>query len=131
LEVVLEPVQPKQSSELETSYLKTQSDLRPNLETLLSSAIGDTLREFLGVGRRDKLYHDLRARYDITREELPYRSETLYHAIEADFDIIGANTLGPTIARKFYAKLGLPFHEHDAYTLNDYVEAAKKQIAKR
>lgn len=124
MQTALEPVESKPVSELKTSDRKTKSGLAPNSETL-SSAIDDTLREFLGVERRDKLYHDLRSEYDVTREELPYRSETLYQVLEADLGVIGAKTLGTTIAQKFYAKLGLSFHRHDSYTLDDYVEAVK------
>ena len=78
----------------------------------------------------DALYDIMRTKYDITRDELPYRIETLYRILETTFDLRGAKTVGTHIAQKFYTKLGLTFHKHDCYTLLDYIEEAKAKLAK-
>ena len=78
----------------------------------------DTLRSVLTV---------LRDRFDVGRDELPYRLESLYRILESDFEVYGAKTIGPEIARKFYDLLGLQFQAHDGYSLSDYVQAAKSK----
>ena len=96
----------------------------------LCLAIDDTIVEVLGRAVLDALYDVLETKYAITRDELPYRTETLYEILETTFGVHGAKTIGTHIAQKFYTKLGLMFHAHDGYSLLDYVEDAKVKITK-
>jgi len=68
-----------------------------------------------------------RTKYAVTRDELPYRTDTLFQVLETTFGVPGARTVGTQIAKRFYEKLELAFHRHDAYTLVDYVEDAKNK----
>ena len=95
---------------------------------MLSSAIEDTIREVLGQSVLHDLYANLKGKYDVSREELPYRTETVYAILENTFGVIGARSIGPSIAERFYAKLGLAFHNHEGYTLLDYVQIAKAKL---
>ena len=65
--------------------------------------------EVLGVDGLRSVLTVLRDRYDVDRDELPYRVESFYKVLESDFEVYGAKTIGPEIARKFYAMLGLNF----------------------
>lgn len=96
----------------------------------LCSAIDDTLREVLGRSVLEALYEAMYNEYDITRDELPYRTETMFEILDTTFGVVGAKTVGTQIAGKFYTKLGIPFHVHDGYTLNDYVKLAKTKLSK-
>jgi uncharacterized membrane protein len=102
----------------------------PDFNTTLCSAIDDTIVEVLGHTVLDTLYVVLKTKYSVTRDELPYRTETMYQILETTFGVRGAKTVGTHIARKFYTKLGLSFYEHQGYTLLDYVEEAKAKLAK-
>ena len=74
------------------------------------------------------LYGALERRYNVTRDELPYRTDTLFQVLETTFGVHGAKTVGTRIAEKFYRKLDLTFNRHDSYTLVDYVEDAKTKM---
>jgi hypothetical protein len=102
---------------------------RHDFNDVLRSAIDDTIVEALGRDALASLYERLKTDYSVTREELPYRTETIYKILETSYDIVGAKTVGNRIAQKLYAKLGLPFYSHEGYTLPDYIELAKTGIS--
>jgi hypothetical protein len=91
-------------------------------------AIDETIVEVLGVDALHSIYTRLRDEHSVTRDELPYRIETLYNVLENSFEVFGAKTLGTVIAEKFYAALGLTFYNHDCYSLSDYVQYAKSKF---
>jgi len=94
----------------------------------LQSAVEKTIVEVLGVRAFATITTTLREKYDVSRDELPYRSETLYRVLEENFEVFGAKTLGSVIARKLYASLGLDFENHDGYSLSDYAQTAKSML---
>ena len=95
---------------------------------VLCSAIDETIVEVLGQKVLTALHTVLEQKYDITRNELPYRTETVFRVLEITFGVYGAKTVGKHIAQRFYGKLGLMFHSHEGYTLLDYVEDAKTKV---
>ena len=95
------------------------------------SAIEDTIRECLGEWALYDSLFTLETQYDISRDELPYRIDTLYRILETKHQVVGANTMAPLIAQKMYRKLGLSFYPNDGYTLRDYVKDAKLKLAKQ
>lgn len=99
-----------------------------DLNSALCSAIDDTVVELFGSDVLASLYSILEKQHSITRDELPYRLETLYKVLEDSFEVFGAKTLGSVIAQKFYAGRNLVFYNHDGYTLSDYVEFAKSKL---
>ena len=106
-----------------------QTNLPCDFNHILCSTIDETTREFLGLSVLTALHEELRAKYDVGSDELPYRTETMYKILEDKFDVVGAKTIGPLIAERFYAKLGLDFHNHEGYSLLDYVQAAKSKLS--
>ena len=107
--------------------------MHPNLvdfNATLCSAIDETVVEVLGDGVLVALYSVLEHRYAITRDELAYRTDTLFQVLETTFGLRGAKTVGSRIAQKLYRKLELPFHDRESYTLVDYVEDAKEMLAR-
>lgn len=75
-------------------------------------AIDETIVEVLGHTVLNTLYMVLKTKYGISRDELPYRTGTMYQILETNFGVRGAKTIGTHVARKFYKKLGLTFYEH-------------------
>ena len=99
-----------------------------DLNSALCSAIDDTVVELFGSDVLASLYGILEKQYAITRDELPYRLDTLYKVLEDAFEVFGAKTLGSVIAQKLYAGRNLVFYNHDGYTLSDYVEFVKSKL---
>ena len=99
-----------------------------DLNSAVVSAIDETIADVLAASLIT-LYDKLRDQYSITRDELPYRTETLYKVLEDVFGVFGAKTLGSVIARTLYGNQGLVFENHDGYSLSDYVEFAKSKFS--
>ena len=77
----------------------------------------------VGASVLSSLYDALENYYSITRDELPYRLETLYSVLESVFGVKSAHTIEKRIVRRLYDILELPFTNVVGYTLEDYVEA--------
>jgi len=91
-------------------------------------AIDNVISTVLGSQVVKALYFHLKEHYDISSDEIPYRLDTLFDALEKTFGVKGALTLGRVIARRFYARMGLKFVELGNYKLQDYLEQAKRQL---
>jgi hypothetical protein len=74
----------------------------------------------------DALYLNLKNKRNIARADLPNQLPIL-RVVFAEYFGLGARTLERTIARRFYARLGIPFSGVQSYNLTDYVEHAAKQ----
>ena len=106
-----------------------QTNTPYDFNQILRSTIDETTRELLGPSVLAALHEELRTKYDVGSDEIPYRTETIYKILESKFDVVGAKTIGPLMAERFYAKLGLDFHNHEGYSLLDYVQAAKSKLS--
>ena len=95
---------------------------------LFCRAVDESISEILGANVRSSLYAALEKQYAVTRDELPYRLETMYAVLENVFGFRSSRIIENHIIRKFYHNLNLPFDTVDGYTLKDYVEAARKKI---
>jgi hypothetical protein len=93
-------------------------------------AIDGGISDIVGKNVVESLYKHLKEHYDIVPDEIPYRTDTLFETLEHTFGMAGARTLSRAIARRVYAQMGLPFIEPPDYRLQDYLEDAKKQLAK-
>ena len=113
------------------SYLRGAGKMPADFNRLLSAAIEDTIQEFLGNSIQEALESELKTKYDISSEELPYRMETVYEILETRFNVVGAETLGPTIAANLYGKLGLAFQNHEGYSLPEYIRTAQSALSER
>ena len=110
-------------------YLQHTGKIPRDFNQLLSSAINETIQELLGPSGLKTLQMELRTKYDISGEELPYRMKTVYKILETTFHMVGAETIGPKIASKVYEKLGLAFHNHEGYSLDEYIRTAKSALS--
>lgn len=95
---------------------------------ILVESIDDMITALLSRQVVEALYVHLQGTYSISKDEVPYKLETLCATLERTFGLSGSITIGKAIARKFYGKLGLTFSNHPGRTLLEYVEEAKIKL---
>jgi len=101
-----------------------------NLEhfhVLMLESIDETITALLSRTVVDALYTHLQEFYSISRDEVPYRLDTLFTTLEKIFGV-GSQTITRAIARKFCVKLGLEFTGKPSRTLLEYVDEAKMKL---
>ena len=96
----------------------------------VASAIEAALSEILGERVLVVLYRQLKDRYDIDADEIPYHLPTVIRVLEEMFGAVGTRSIGSDVAKRLYNQLGLAFVERSNYTLNDYIEEALKSLPK-
>ncbi len=95
---------------------------------MLCSAIDETIADLLSLSVMESLYKYLRVKYQISRDEVPYRLDTFSLAIANLFGVNGGRTVGKIVARNLYARLTLEFTDKPNFTLSDYVDEAKEEL---
>jgi len=103
-----------------------------NLEhfhVLLLESIDETITAMLSRTVVDALYAHLEKNYSISRDEIPYRLDTLFTTLEKIFGA-SSQTITKAIAREFYLKLRLEFTGNPSHTLLEYVDEAKMKLQK-
>jgi hypothetical protein len=95
----------------------------------LLAAIDESISELLGQRVLESLYSVLERRYDVTRDELPYRLDTAYMLLGEVFGIHATRTISKSIIRRLYGKLNLEFEDVAGLGLMEEVEMAKKKLA--
>jgi len=78
----------------------------------------------------ETLYRVLNEKHSVTADELPCRLEKLWDVLEEGLGRVSSRTVGRLIAKSFYSDLGLPFVPNPEWTLQDYVEEARRKLAK-
>jgi hypothetical protein len=94
----------------------------------LVESIDETVTALLSRTVVDALYAHLQNIYSISRDEVPYRLDTLFTTLEKIFGGPGSRTITKAIATKFYLKLGLEFTANPSHTLLEYVNEAKMKL---
>ena len=94
----------------------------------LVESIDETITGLLSREVANALHTHLLKVHAISRDEIPYRLETLFSTLEETFGLTSSKTIGKVIARNLYAKLGLSFHDNPSRTLLEYVEEAKIKL---
>jgi hypothetical protein len=97
------------------------------IHVLLLESIDETITALLSRTVVDALYAHLQTFHSISRDEVPYRLDTLFTTLEKLFGA-GAQTITKAIVRKFYLKLGLKFTGYPSRTLLEYVDEAKMKL---
>lgn len=100
---------------------------------ILIKSIDETLTGLLSVRVVDALYDHLEKVHAISKDEVPYRLETLLSTLEKIFGGPSSKIIGKAVAKKLYAKLGLAFpliHNNPDPTLAEYIEEAKFGLQK-
>jgi hypothetical protein len=95
----------------------------------MADSIDESIRELFSPQVLEQFHNVLLGRYDVSRDELPYRLETAYRILTNVFGMKGAETIGRMIVRRLYQKFGLEFDGSLGLNLMDYVELAKKKLA--
>jgi hypothetical protein len=102
------------------------TDVAKNFNEVLCQSIDETITEIVGTNVLKSLYNHLNKHYSVTREELPYRLDTMYTVLDQVFGVRGARTIGRQIAKRLCAKFKIPFLDTPDCTLEMYIEKAKK-----
>jgi hypothetical protein len=92
---------------------------------LLIKSIDEAVTELWGEKGRDSLYQHLTEHYDITRDEIPYRLDSLYAAIEQTLGDKAAKILDYEIAKYLSRQISVPLPKTRNYTLQTYLLQAK------
>jgi hypothetical protein len=95
---------------------------------LFCQAIDQSITELVGSSVLSSLYDALEKYYSVNRDELPYRLETVYSVLEIFFGVKDVHAIEKRIIRRLYDILEFPFTNIVGYTLEDYVEAVRKEI---
>lgn len=93
----------------------------------LVESIDETITDLLSRTVVDALYAHLQTFHSISRDEVPYRLDTLLTTLEKLFGA-SSQTITNAIARKIYLKLGLEFTGKPSDTLLEYVDEAKRKL---
>ena len=96
---------------------------------VLLEAFDESLAGALGSTVLNALYATLLKDYDIARDQLPYRLDTVFMVIREIFGLQGAATLGRAVMRRLYRKLNLEFDEDAHYPLDVHIYVAKRKLA--
>lgn len=105
------------------------SQKRREFNDALLEAIDETIQGLFSRRVLEALNAALANRYDVTRDELPYRLDTLHKILHDLCGIRGSETINRQIAHRLYQKLGIKFVEVPHLGLSDYVEIAKNKLA--
>lgn len=91
---------------------------------MLLESIDMSLLDLFGAKVRETTYRVLEQNYAIAREEIPRKVPRFASFLELVFGAAGP-TIGRTILKNFYAKLGLHFNEKQGFKFQDYIKAVK------
>jgi hypothetical protein len=105
-----------------------QPQLGREFNDTLVESIDETVAALLSRSVVDALYAHLQTFHSISRDEVPYRLDTLLTTLEKTFGLRGSQTMTKAITRKFYLKLGLEFTDNPSRTLFEYVDEAKMKL---
>jgi hypothetical protein len=94
----------------------------------LVESIDEAITDLLSRPVVDALYVHLQTNHSISRDEVPYRLDTLFAILEKIFGVRSSQTITKAIARKFCLKLELEFTGNPSRTLLEYVDEAKMKL---
>ena len=101
---------------------------RTDFNDLLVDSVDEAISEVLGNKVTRAFWYHYQAFLGITRDEMPYRLDTLFASLKGTFGV-GGETLGRLIVKKLYAKANVPVELKLNHTLADYVEELKQILA--
>jgi hypothetical protein len=91
---------------------------------IFHECVDESLPDLLGTKVRDTAYLVFQRNYSIARNDIPHLPSQFGSCLDQVFSVAG-KTIGRTIARRLYSRLGLTFFEKPGYEFHDYIEAAK------
>jgi len=96
-----------------------------HLNEILVNSIDATIPELFGP---NVLSLHLKDNYDVTRDELPYRMQTMYSILSNVFGAKGERTIERQIAKHLTSEFNIPFKDTRDCTLPMYIEEAKAAV---
>lgn len=100
---------------------------RTDFNDLVVESVEETISEVLGRRVTAAFWHHYQAFLGISRDEMPYRLETLFASLKGMLGV-GGDTLGRVIVRKLYAKTNVPLDLNSGRTLIEYIEELKATL---
>ena len=128
LEEYREPVRVFTST-AQTAELHGATSQPREFDHLLIDSVDQALGDLLGGRIRDQIYDYLAAHHNYGREEIPRRIDDFYAFLENTF-ASGGKTIGRTIIRRLFDKLGYEFVNVPGFEFFDYLEAVKARVAR-
>lgn len=107
-----------------SSYLRSN-----RLDDLLRDSIDEVLADLLGRQVREAVYDYLERNCSFHREDISTHLPKFLELLEETFGK-ASKTIGRTIARRLFKKLGWEFQDNPNLELFDYLDAAKARIMK-
>ena len=102
----------------------------PNtLNDLILDSIDEALSDLLGTRGRDLVYDHIARNYSFGREDIPLHLDEFLTLLEDTFST-GSKTIGRTVIRRLYVKLGWAFEAVPGFEFNDYLESARARIGR-
>lgn len=92
---------------------------------ILGKSIDATITELFSPNVLSALYTNLKEHYDVTKDELPYRLETMYSVLDSVFGWKEARTVERQIAKHLSEEFNIHFLDTPDCTLPMYIEKAK------
>ena len=96
---------------------------------LLVESVDTALSDLLGERTRNLIYDYLAAHYGYGREEIPQKIDEFYSFLQNTFSS-GGKTVGRTIIRRLFDKLGYEYVNVPGFEFFDYLEAAKARVGR-
>lgn len=104
------------------------SEKAARFNEILVESIDLAITELLGEQVLASLYKHFAEHYDITRDEILYRLDSLYTALDQTFGFKAARTLEHHIAKRLSSQISVPLPETSDYTLEAYLQKAKELV---
>ncbi len=95
---------------------------------MLVESIDETIVALFSRKVVDALFLHLQTVHSITKNEVPYRLETLFSTLERTFGLSSSKIICKAIARRLHVKLALAFFDNPGRTFLEYVEEAKIKL---
>jgi hypothetical protein len=120
--VVLE----EEAIRFEIIVMDSLSDNIEKFNEILLTSVDKTITEVLSPEVCAAFYAHLRGKYNITRDEIPYRLDSLYKILDEIFGPKPARTIERQIAKHLCAEFNIHFVDAPDSTLQRYVHKAKQ-----
>jgi len=112
------------------SEVGSRTPSRRSFNWIMCRSIDKTLKELLGPKALPALYKYLGDKFGISRDELPYRIDTISAVLENVFGIKGASVVEWKMAKNLYDEILLSFDNEQHLRLKDYIKIARETISR-
>jgi len=117
---------------LQETNAKAQTNSRStptSFDKMLIESVDQALGDLLGDRTRNQIYDFISTHYNYGREEIPDRIEDFYSFLENTF-ASGSRTVGRTIIRRLFVRLGYEYVNVPGFEFFDYLEAVRARVAR-